>query len=181
MKKANRYVTATWYDSQSGIICLGNKNGDLNIYNRWGRFLVLFNNRWGAIRDIRQQRDVVALTFTSKNMELIYLPRVRYEGGTSYEEQKSSPLPINGRKDNGIGAEWLVPVRLSLAVWPLTMTSQGDSDHIAVGLANGNVLRLNTNVDAMAEMLRRRYAGNDLTPEQWGHFIGTQVPYQNIE
>lgn len=181
MKIANRQVTAAWYDSQSGIICLGNKNGDLNIYNRWGRFLVLFNNRWGAIRDIRQQKDVVAITFTSKNVELIYLPRVRYTGGTSYEEQKSSPLPISGRKDNGIGAEWLVPVRISLAGWPLTMTSQGGSDHIAVGLANGNILRLNTNVDAMAEMLRRRYAGNNFTLKQWEHFIGTQVPYQTIE
>lgn len=181
MRKSNGKVTAANYDSKTGIISLGNDKGDLHIYNRWGRQLVSFNSRWGAVRDLSQIGDVVFMAFSSKNVQLIYLPRVRYDGGTGYEEQRNSPMPVARHAESGIGAEWLVPVRLTLTGWPQVLIAQPAIHRVIVGLSNGRLASFNTSADDMAETLRNRYIGKDMTEDQWTHYVSSHIPYMTIQ
>jgi len=173
-----RVVTAATYDPQLRCLCLGYKNGDVELFNPEGRYIERLQGHRSIVNDIQIMDGVLISCAYDKTAQLWYLPNLQMASGYSFLEELASPTPLAKRNVSGAVTEWCNPVRITFSSWAYSAGMHGGTAY--VGTSSGEIHYFCYDLSKMAAELQSRLKRN-LTPEEWQKNIGLDLPYETFK
>lgn len=172
---AGRPITAAGYCDRLKALILGCDNGDVLIVNTDNRIVSTMLGHNGRVTGMTVAGDVMVTSSYDRNVLIWNMPFFKISDTESLSDALGIPASELGGGRYGIMKEWLNPVPLKFDSWPLSVCLFGENE-IAVGTADGQIVRYNVSASDMARRLRERY-DVVLSSEEWDHYIGNSVPY----
>lgn len=175
-------VTASLYDPITGCTILGQRDGTIDIYNKYGRMITNVTGHKGAITALTMSGNILVSCSYDHSIQISNLPNFHLDNGYSFMEETTMETVVPRKITNKLEREWVIPVNIKYEGWPLSVTST-TGNLIYVGLSNGNIVSLNTSTDEMAAIIKNNLVkkGLNLTRHQWNYYIGHNVPYKTID
>ena len=174
-------VTSSLYDPKTGCTILGHRDGNIDIYNKYGRMITNVTGHKGAITAMTMSGLILISCSYDHSIQISNLPNFHLDNGYSFMEETDIENIVPRKTSNQLEREWVIPVNIKYEGWPLSITSTA-GNRIYIGLSNGNIVSLNTSTDEMAAIIKNNLVrrGINLTRHQWNYYIGHNVPYKTI-
>lgn len=175
-------ITASYYDPATGCTFLGQRDGTIDVYNRYGRLITNVMGHKGAITAMAMSGNILISCSFDQSIQVSNLPNFHLDNGYSFAQEINMETVIPRKDTNNLEREWVIPVNIKYDGWPMSVTS-ATGNNIYIGLSNGNIVSLNTSTDEMAIIIRKNLVkkGINLTHHQWNYYIGQNVPYKTID
>lgn len=175
-------ITASYYDPATGCTFLGQRDGTIDVYNRYGRMITNVMGHKGAITSLTMSGKILISCSYDQCIQVSNLPNFHMDNGYSFMQEINMETVIPRKNANNLEREWVIPVNIKYEGWPLSVAS-ATGNRVYIGLSNGNIVSLNTSTDEMATTIKKRLLkkGANLTHHQWNYYVGQNVPYKIID
>ena len=175
-------VTAAYYDSKSGCLLLGVKDGTVYPVNKYNRVIETLAAHKAKCASITMLDGIVISGGYDKSVFIWCMDNLLFESGLNFREEMELKENVTNRvmKSNEIPTEWLVPVDYNFDGWTLSVCGDADGKSVWVGTSAGNVMFMNTSADDMARQLHNKINRN-LTQQEWIRYVGVSIPYMEFK
>lgn len=174
-------VTAAYYDTASGCLYLGKKNGDIDMINKYQRKVYTLSNHISQVTSLAVFGKILVSGAYDKTVAIWNLPMINFQNGRTLDEEMNAPNAKQTRQMNkeGTSSEWLTPVEYKFEGWPLVL-SRISSTEVLIGTSNGMIQKMNISVPTLSNNLKKKLHRN-FTNEEWNHYIGTNIPFTKFK
>lgn len=172
-------ASAAFYDDNLTALFVGYANGDVDVFNRYGKWVCTIIGQTGRITDIVTLGSVMVSASFDKSVCIWNLPLLKLEGNKKLTDALDIPPGRLDIKHNVPSTEWASPVSISCPSWPLALCRLTRTE-AAVGTAGGDVLRFNVSAEDMASVINKNQ-NIALTSEEWERYVSAAVQYIDME
>ena len=174
-------VTAAYYDSASGCLYLGQKNGDIEMINKYQRKIYTFSNHISKVANIVVLGKILVSSAYDKTVALWNMPMITFPTGRTLDEEinAANAKPATQASKKGTSTEWLTPVDYKFEGWPLAL-ARISSTEVLIGTSNGVIQKINISVPSLSHSLKNKLHRN-FTNEEWNHYVGTNIPFTKFK
>ena len=174
-------VTAAYYDSASGCLYLGKKNGDIDMINKHQRNIYSFSNHISQVANIVVLGKILVSSAYDKTVAIWNMPMITFPNGRTLDEEMNAANAKQAAQTGkqGTSTEWLTPVDYKFEGWPLVL-SRISSTEVLIGTSNGVIQKMNISVPSLSNSLKNKLHRN-FTNEEWNHYVGTNIPFTKFK
>lgn len=174
-------VTAAYYDTASGCLYLGHKNGDIDMINKYQRKIFTLSNHISQVTNIVVLGKILVSSAYDKTIAIWNMPMITFQNGRTLDEEMNAANAKQATQmdKKGTSSEWLTPVEYKFEGWPLVL-SRISSTEVLIGTSNGMIQKMNISVPTLSNSLKNKLHRN-FTNEEWNHYVGTNIPFTKFK
>ena len=146
-------VTSYYYQRNEQRHIVGVENGDVYIYDNYGKLLTTLIGHSGRITSIDMFDTFLVTSSYDKNVGI-----------------------WNTSDITGL----MTPIEISFKQWPLSFALDKPAQTLQVGLANGDIETVRISIEKNVESTRRNIT-REFTPQEWDYYVGNNVPFINFK
>lgn len=170
-------VTAAYYDTASGCLYLGYKNGDIGVINKYQRNIITLSAHISQVSSVVALGNILVSSAYDKTVAIWNMSMVPYPSGMTFAEEINTAKvkQVKQQDKKGTSTEWLTPVEYKFEGWPLVLSRISPTE-VLIGTSNGMVQKMNISVPVLSNSLKNKLHRN-FTSEEWSHYVGTNIPF----
>jgi len=174
-----RVVTTAHYAPALECLCLGVKEGSVELLNKYNRTVEYLDAHKAKPQSITTVGSVLISGAYDKAAYIWKLDNLLFNTGLNFwQEMQARTVPATkpATTNDHVPGEWISPVEYLYRGWTLSVCGDEEAQAVWIGTSTGDVIWQDISASDMAQRLHGQLKRN-LTPNEWTRYLGAAVPY----